>query len=303
MPTDRFVEARDGVPLAVRDHGGEGPPLLLMHGAGIHLLSLERLAARLRPFRVVTMDQRWSGQSGDSPSYSWDDLVSDVEVVIDDLGLDNPAVGGHSWGGMISAFYGAAHPEAPAVINLDGHGSGDPSLYDGLPPEEVGAKRAELEAAMEDTEPKEGDDAWKALARERLRAQNLALGVPEDEVDEFTDRSFLSERPGHWRQRPGPALMEGLRGDQRMFDVYRSVECPLLVVLAPALPPVVPEFAVPLMEAYRRGLAKAFADLARERPTVRVVTLDGVDHQSIAGRHAVVVAAAMTAFLSDVGYG
>lgn len=302
MPKDSFVQAKDGVQLAVRDHGGKGRPLLLMHGAGTHLLSLERLAARLPSFRVVTMDQRWSGQSGDSPHYSWDDLVSDVEVVIDGLGLDNPAVGGHSWGGMIAAFYGAAHPEAPAVINLDGHGSGDPSLYDGLASEEVEAKRAQLEAAMEDTLANEGDDAWKAQAWERLRAQNLALGVGENEVDEFTERSFVSAGAGHWKQRPGPALMEGLRGDQKLFDVYRSVECPLLVVLAPALPPVVPEFAVPLMEAYRRGLDRAFADLARERPSVRVVTLDGVDHNSIAGRHAVVVAAAMTAFLNDVGY-
>lgn len=302
MPTDGFVEARDGVRLAVRDHGGEGRPLLLMHGAGAHLLSLERLARKLLPLRVVTMDQRWSGQSGDSATYSWDDLVSDAEVVIDRLELGNPVLAGHSWGGMIAAFYGAVHPEAPAVINLDGHGSGDPSLYDGFDEAEIEAVRTRLEQEMQqETGPVEGDDEWRARAWDRLRQQNLALGLREDVADEFTERSFLSDGPGRWKQRPSPALMEGLRGDQKMFEVYRSVECPLLVVLAPVLPPV-PEFAVPLMEAYRRGLDRAFAELARERPSVTVVTLDDVDHQSIAGRHATVVAAAMTDFLSELGY-
>src|SRR5688572_18815296 len=109
--TDLFVDAHDGIRLAVRDHGGDGRPLVLLHGAGTHLLSLEQLAANLSDFRVVATDVRWSGWSGDSPVYDWRDLVRDVESVIDALSLDAPVVAGHSWGGMIAAHYGVAHPE------------------------------------------------------------------------------------------------------------------------------------------------------------------------------------------------
>jgi pimeloyl-ACP methyl ester carboxylesterase len=309
VPTDLFVQAKGGIRLAVRDHGGDGRPMLLMHGAGTHLLSVERLARILQPLRVVTMDQRWSGQSGDSDAYSWDDLVSDVEAVIEGLDLENPVVAGHSWGGMIAAFYGVAHPEAPAVINLDGHGPGDPSLYDGLSAEEVEEGLAmiendmpRLDREMRQTDATEGDDTWKRETHARQQQHLVAMGVPEAAADAFAQRGFKADGPGRWRLRPDPVVLESLRADQKMFDVYRACEVPLLVVLAPAPQAGLPEFAAPLMVAYRRGLARAFDELSRERPSVKVVTLENADHASITRADAPAVAAAMTAFLDEVGY-
>jgi pimeloyl-ACP methyl ester carboxylesterase len=273
-----------------------------MHGAGSHLLSLERLAGALSRFRVVTMDQRWSGQSGDRGAYSWDLLVTDVEAVVAELGLGNPAIGGHSWGGMIAAFYGGKHPEAPAIFNLDGHGSGDPSLYEGMEPEEVEEKRALLESAGMASMPTEGDDAWKAEAVAFMRAMNLGMGVPEAEVDEFTERSFVADDDGVWRLRPSPALFEGLRGDQRMFDAYRAAASPLLIVLSSEPPPGFPEAMLGLWEAYMKGLRRAFVELSEERPSVSVVRLPEVTHLSIASTHATLVAATVEKFLAEVGY-
>src|SRR4051794_12959549 len=129
MSTDDVVTARDGVRLAVRDHGGVGQAVVLLHGLGEHLLSMERLAAALtNDCHVVTADLRWSGQSGRSAAFDWGVLVDDVEVIARALRLDDPVVVGHSLGGIIATRYGVAHPTCRGVVNIDGWGFGDPDL-------------------------------------------------------------------------------------------------------------------------------------------------------------------------------
>ena len=304
MPEDRFVDSHDGVRIAIRDHGGSGAHLVLLHGAGGHLLSLFNLVRKLEDdFRVVTMDCRWSGQSGDSDTYRWEDLVADVEAVVDQVGLRDVVVAGHSWGGMIAAHYGAAHPEARAVINLDGQGIGDPTMYDGLTEAEVLATRARMMSRNEGSVPtsNEGDDAWLATTRAEVRATTELMGVPADLVDEWTERNFVELSPGRWRRHPSPTMMTGLTGDLRLFDVYRRVECPLQLFNCSAEDPTIPAEFQSFMQAYRRGLTKAFAELAAERPNVDVVELPDQTHNGLLARGAKVAAAEMRRFLAAVG--
>ena len=303
MHEDRFVDSHDGIRLAVRDHGGDGPDLLLLHGAGSHLLSLFNLAAKLGDgFRVVTMDARWSGQSGDSDRYDWDDLVGDVEAVIEQVGLTDPIVGGHSWGGMIAARYGAAHPDARGVVNIDGHGPGDPSLYDGVEADEYERMVAVIQAtAQAPSGPAEGDAEWLAAERADVRAMNELIGVPADRLDEFTDRSFVEIATGRWRRHPSAALFEGLQGDLQLFSLYRRIECPLQIFNCTADTPGMPPELNTFMAAYRRGLAKALAQLAAERPNVDVVELPDLHHNAVLAGGAKVAAAEIRRFAASLG--
>jgi pimeloyl-ACP methyl ester carboxylesterase len=118
---DLFVDA-GGVRLAVRDYGGEGRPLILLHGGpGPNLAVWDRFAPRLvGRLRVFAFDQRGHGQSDDAQDYSYPTLVGDIRAVVHRLGLDEPILVGHSWGGMIALLYAADYPECPGVVAVDG---------------------------------------------------------------------------------------------------------------------------------------------------------------------------------------
>ena len=150
-PDDTTVPAPDAR-IAVRDHGGDGPPVLLLHGAGGNLLQWAGFAPLLTPtHRVVTMDLRGHGRSEDVP-WAWDGALDDVEAVVEHLALGSPAVVGHSLGGMLAGAWARRHPDCPAAVSLDGHRSvdTDPANYSGLPEDRLQDDLGRLRAAFAD---------------------------------------------------------------------------------------------------------------------------------------------------------
>jgi pimeloyl-ACP methyl ester carboxylesterase len=97
------VASADGTEIAYWT-SGEGPPLVLVHGATADHNRWGPLLPYLeRSFTVHAMDRRGRGGSGDAPGYSIAREFEDVAVVVDAVaGASGSVVDiyGHSYGGL-----------------------------------------------------------------------------------------------------------------------------------------------------------------------------------------------------------
>jgi pimeloyl-ACP methyl ester carboxylesterase len=93
------VTSLDGTPIAYW-RGGEGPPLVLVHGAPAdHGRWAPVLPAFERRFTVCAVDRRGRGGSGDSEDYAIEREFEDIAAVVDSLGAPANLLG-HSFGAL-----------------------------------------------------------------------------------------------------------------------------------------------------------------------------------------------------------
>ncbi|WP_431041589.1 alpha/beta fold hydrolase [Streptomyces sp. P1-3] len=268
-----------GVDLAVRDHGGTGTPVLLLHGASRTLADWSRVAAELTGHhRVVSMDLRAHGHSGSGP-WTFPAVLGDIEAVLAACGIPDAALAGHSLGGMTAALYADSHPCTPAVVNLDGHNQGVPEQYAGLDRETalrgMARVREAVAARAGQAVPPEVFDAVRA----QQAAMAESLGIGPEIFEEAAARGFAETADGHRLLRPerGPALqMLDAMHALDLFPLYRRLRCRLLVVRAGRLAAQGGELAWfdELMAALSQGLDRELAELAAGHGHIALRTLD-----------------------------
>ena len=113
------------------DWGNEAaPPLILIHGGRDHCRSWDWIARALQPhFHVLAADLRGHGDSdwAKGSSYSFADHIYDMTRLVAAAGIQQAALVGHSYGGMIAMAYAGAFPDKVTKLAvLDGAFIRDP---------------------------------------------------------------------------------------------------------------------------------------------------------------------------------
>jgi len=111
---------RDGWKLFYEDTGGDGPPVLLIHGLLMdHTMFADQVAALKDRYRFITPDLRAHGASEHrAEEYTQWDLMEDNLALLESLGVERAMWGGVSQGGFQSLRAALRHPDRVAGLVL-----------------------------------------------------------------------------------------------------------------------------------------------------------------------------------------
>ena len=93
---------------------GHGYPILFMHGGpGADQSTMSSLLPLAKDFRLIFYDHRCNGRSmrNDLETMEWGNLTADAEAIRHHLQIENWAVCGHSFGGMVALEYAIRYQE------------------------------------------------------------------------------------------------------------------------------------------------------------------------------------------------
>jgi pimeloyl-ACP methyl ester carboxylesterase len=217
-PTEMRVNAQAGV-LAVRDWGGAGPTLLLIHGVFGSAEYFDGIAGELaNGARVIGYDLRGHGRS-DSGDPTLDSHVADLFGIIEALDLDAVVAVGVSFGGYVALRAAAERPELFAsVVNVEGP-VGDRTDITG--PEPIGSLIRQSMSAQ--PYPWEGTEA----------ELDDKVSQAREEGNHGSRRQYEQIGPDRFRQRPSldDAVSIVTTGYLPFASTYDRLDLPVLVLV------------------------------------------------------------------------
>ena len=168
--------------LALDDSGGDGVPVVLLHGltATRRYVVMGSKALERSGFRVVAYDARGHGESAPAPSpgaYEYEDLACDLFDVLDASGVDRAVLAGASMGGHTALRAAIERPErvaglvviTPAYDPVDHEAAGRFERWDALAEGlRSGGVDGFLEAYGDPQVPEQWRDTVMQVIRQRL---------------------------------------------------------------------------------------------------------------------------------------
>jgi pimeloyl-ACP methyl ester carboxylesterase len=301
------------IAIALRDYGGDGSPLILLHGGTRNLGDWELIAPVLTAHhRVIALDFRSHGASTPCETiWTLADAVADVQAVIRALDLDAPWLVGHSLGGLVATCYAAEQRASRGVVNLDGVGVSLPEI---LPDPHPHTTRQHLRAMIAEMAeilvPVTAASPMVYAAHEvadrlaTLHAQTVERAGSWELTRPTAARSWYRLESGFYQENPSSAAVAALSAAVVEIDIFaltRAVRCPLLFVGAidPAASRNDHAAAPDLMQLWRHGVQLTIEQIGREHPNVAWRGVAG-DHMLVPNQ-AAAVAEVVLRFTSRMG--
>ena len=257
-----------GLRLHIRNWGGEGSPVVLLHGLASTCRIWDFVAPLLASdFAVIAVDQRGHGDSGKpEQGYDFASVSGDVAALLAGRGIERPVLVGHSWGADVALELAVAQPELlQGIVFVDGGTIDASARYDTLedalaqmaPPDFTGVTVEQFLSRV-----RSGGQWATLIAQHGPAAEEIILGNFET-LDDGTIRAKLS-RDNHLR------IIRAL-WEHHPRELYPQVTCPVLMM--PARQRENPD-------AYERTLARSESIAAAERllPRSKTVWLEDSIH-------------------------
>jgi pimeloyl-ACP methyl ester carboxylesterase len=226
---------------------GEGPPLVLVHGAAVDSRMWgPQLAALADEFTVVAWDEPGAGRSSDVPAdFVLPDYANCLAALIGALELGPAHVAGVSWGGTVAQELYRHHPELVATLLLVDTYAG---WKGSLPEEEV---------------------------RVRVEGVRQMLAAADHLFDPTLPGLFAGDPPAEFA-----ALLEAMAADVRP----ESMKTALLVMAEADQRDLLPRIAVPTLLIWGERDARSPLSVARQFedavPDAKLVVIPGAGHVS-----------------------
>ena len=111
--------------ISVEEYGNaQGIPMLFLHGGpGAGTSPIYQKFFDPNKYHLIMFDQRGSGNSkpyGETIENTTSDLISDINVILDNLSIDKINIYGGSWGSTLALLYAENNPERVATLTLRG---------------------------------------------------------------------------------------------------------------------------------------------------------------------------------------
>jgi pimeloyl-ACP methyl ester carboxylesterase len=279
--TGKYVET-NGIRLHYLDHAGDGPTLLLFPGLNANAVFFEGLAkAGLVPtLRVVSVDLRGRGLS-DAPDtgYTMRDHAADIVGLLDHLQMERVALGGHSFGGLLSYYLAAEYPErVERIVVID-----SPAEVSQTVVEQIGPALDRLRMVT---------PSWDEYLA-GVKAMPYYAGWWDPDLEAYYRADVVERADGSIRSRLDPGkILQALEGTTTVewMELAKRISAPVLLLRAtepfgpPGYPPILPK------DQAQRTLA-SLSD-------ARMIELAGNHITALFGKPARIAASAIVEFVT-----
>ena len=240
----------NGLRLHYLDWGTAGKqPLVLLHGIARSAHNFDHLAPHFTArFHVLAVDMRGHGDSDWHPAgaYFVEDYVSDIEALIDSLGLRRIVLWGNSTGGRVAQMIAGRHPARVSAAII----------------EDVGPERPAAISSRRASRMKEEESGWASVEDLLAKTKIDYPRTPDHVLRAFVEHASCRRADGRIIWKRDPAILKGFVPTE-LWDTVGRITAPIAYIVGGAS-------AIVPLETQQR--------LSAMLPRAEITTLPGLGH-------------------------